>query len=153
MDYDVKFVEYKGGNIKVSYTVTPLNSHEEASIISRIDKPHEDFMRAWMELPEIARRLLEFPLANEDGEELGIMVTKVNFLTSKNFGRGMQLVALLLGFKNCKQPLQVVPQEAAVMQMLKKEAFDYAYHCKREQPTIDEAQDAYKNGGYPDEEE
>ena len=48
MDYDVKFVEYKGGNIKVSYTVTPLNSHEEASIISRIDKPHEDFMRAWM---------------------------------------------------------------------------------------------------------
>lgn len=37
MDYDVKFVEYKGGNIKVSYTVTPLNSHEEASIISRID--------------------------------------------------------------------------------------------------------------------
>ena len=64
MDYDVKFVEYKGGNIKVSYTVTPLNSHEEASIISRIDKPHEDFMRAWMELPEIARRLLEFPLAN-----------------------------------------------------------------------------------------
>lgn len=35
MDYDVKFVEYKGGNIKVSYTVTPLNSHEEASIISR----------------------------------------------------------------------------------------------------------------------
>ena len=91
MDYDVKFVEYKGGNIKVSYTVTPLNSHEEASIISRIDKPHEDFMRAWMELPEIARRLLEFPLANEDGEELGIMVTKVNFLTSKNFGRGMQL--------------------------------------------------------------
>lgn len=83
MDYDVKFVEYKGGNIKVSYTVTPLNSHEEASIISRIDKPHEDFMRAWMELPEIARRLLEFPLANEDGEELGIMVTKVNFLTSK----------------------------------------------------------------------
>lgn len=179
MDYDVKFVEYKGGNIKVSYTVTPLNSHEEASIISRIDKPHEDFMRAWMELPEIARRLLEFPLANEDGEELGIMVTKVNFLTSKNFGRGMQLVALLLGFKNCKQPLQVVtqkfyenavdhskrytdepfplqqlmPQVAAVMQMLKKEAFDYAYHCKREQPTIDEAQDAYKNGGYPDEEE
>jgi hypothetical protein len=122
---------------------------------------------------------LEFPLANEDGEELGIMVTKVNFLTSKNFGRGMQLVALLLVFKNCKQPLQVVtqkfyenavdhskrytdepfplqqlmPQEAAVMQMLKKEAFDYAYHCKREQPTIDEAQDAYKNGGYPDEEE
>lgn len=93
MDYDVKFVEYKGGNIKVSYTVTPLNSHEEASIISRIDKPHEDFMRAWMELPEIARRLLEFPLANEDGEELGIMVTKVNFLTSKNFGRGMQLAA------------------------------------------------------------
>lgn len=50
MDYDVKFVEYKGGNIKVSYTVTPLNSHEEASIISRIDKPHEDFMRAWHEL-------------------------------------------------------------------------------------------------------
>lgn len=36
MDYDVKFVEYKGGNIKVSYTVTPLNSHEEASIISRM---------------------------------------------------------------------------------------------------------------------
>lgn len=29
MDYDVKFVEYKGGNIKVSYTVTPLNSHED----------------------------------------------------------------------------------------------------------------------------
>jgi len=122
---------------------------------------------------------LEFPLANEDGEELGIMVTKVNFLTSKNFGRGMQLVALLLGFKNCKQPLQVVtqkfyenavdhskrytdepfplqqltPQEADIMLLLKKEAFDYAYHCKREQPTIDEAQDAYENGGYPDEEE
>lgn len=122
---------------------------------------------------------MEFPLANEDGEELGIMVTKVNFLTSKNFGRGMQLVALLLGFKNCKQPLQVVtqkfyenavdhskrytdepfplqqltPREADVMFLIKKEAFDYAYHCKREQPTIDEAQNAYENGGYPDEEE
>lgn len=36
MDYDVKFVEYKGGNIKVSYTVTPLNSHDVGLIEAKI---------------------------------------------------------------------------------------------------------------------
>lgn len=76
MDYDVKFVEYKGGNIKVSYTVTPLNSHEEASIISRIDKPHEDFMRAWMELPEIARRLLEFRWPTKTAKSLALWLPR-----------------------------------------------------------------------------
>lgn len=89
----------------------------------------------------------------------------------------MQLVVLMDGFKNSSEPLMVVtrkfytvavdyyrdgngkqiplqmllPKEVRLMESLKQEAFNYAYYCKREQPTVDEAQHAYESGAYPDE--
>lgn len=159
--YEVKFILAKGGNIKIRYSVSPSGAAPEENIVSRGDKPHEDFRRVWGKLPDIARRMLEMPLENEDGEELNIQIVKVNFPEHNDFGRGMQLVVLLSGFSTFKKPLQVtthkyysqelLPDEIKTMLELKKEAFDYAYHCKREQPTVDEAQAAYEAGGYPDE--
>lgn len=175
--YEVKFILAKGGNIKIRYSVAPSGAAPEENIVSRGDKPHEDFRRVWGKLPDIARRMLEMPLENEDGEELNIQIVKVNFPEHNDFGRGMQLVVLLSGFSTFKKPLQVtthkyysqapeyidlpsgraihcqelLPDEIKTMLELKKEAFDYAYHCKREQPTVDEAQAAYEAGGYPDE--
>ena len=43
------------------------------------------------------------------------------------------------------------PSLTSSMKELQKEAFAYAYHCKREQPTVEEAQHAYESGAYPDE--
>ena len=45
----------------------------------------------------------------------------------------------------------LLPKEVRLMESLKEEAFNYAYYCKREQPTVDEAQHAYESGAYPDE--
>lgn len=89
----------------------------------------------------------------------------------------MQIIVQLSGFTNCTQALQVVthkfyrraaeyidlptggkipcqellPDEIKTMKELQKETFAYAYHCKREQPTVEEAQNAYESGAYPDE--
>lgn len=174
--YEVKYVQVKQGTVKVRYTVTPSGGEPEESIVSRSDKVHEDFRKAWKELRKIAARFLEFPLQNEESKNLHVAVTKVNFLQHKDCGDGMQLVVLLQGFTHCREPLQVVthkfyecavdsyldnnkhprilqqllPDEIEVMEKLKDEAFAYAYYCKREQPTVDEAQAAYEAGGYPD---
>lgn len=177
--YEVKFILAKGGNIKIRYSVSPSGAAPEENIVSRGDRPHEDFRKVWDKLPNIARRMLELPLENADGQELNIQIVKVNFPEHNDFGKGLQLVVLLSGFNTFKKPLQVtthkyyrfatecidlpsgqtipcqqlLPDEIKTMIELKKEAFDYAYHCKREQPTIDEAQSAYENGAYPDEKE
>lgn len=183
--YEVKFILAKGGNIKIRYSVSPTDAAPEENIISRGDKPHEDFRRAWEKLPDIARRMLEIPLENAGGQELKIQIVKVNFPEHNDFGEGLQLVVLLSGFSTFKKPLQVTthkyyrhapeyidlptgqtapcqeltppcqeltPDEIKTMIELKQEAFAYAYYCKREQPTVDEAQAAYERGAYPDEE-
>lgn len=175
--YEVKFILAKGGNIKVRYAVNPVGAEPEESIVSRHDKPHEDFRDLWAQLTRVARRMLEFPLKNEAGQELQLSIIKVNFVGNKDFGNGMQLVVLLNNFRNFADPLQVVtrkfyetpveyykdenhkkialhlllPEEVKLMNKLKREAFAYAYYCKREQPTVDEAQRAYEAGAYPDE--
>ena len=177
-EFEVKFVVRKGGNTKVRYTVKPADAEPEESIVSRADVLHEDFRKLWAYLPTVARRMLEFPAENEDGRPLHMWITKVNFVSHKDFGDGMQLVVLMDGFKNSSEPLMVVtrkfytapvdyrrdsngkqiplqmllPNEVRLMESLKQEAFYYAYCCKREQPTIDEAQRAHENGAYPDEE-
>lgn len=177
-NYEVKFIVRKGGNTKVRYTVQPSDAEPEENIISRSDNPHQDFLKLWALLPNVARRMLEFPLENEDCKELHVWVTKVNFVFHKDFGEGMQLVVLIDGFKNFAEPLMVVtrkfyvspidyyrdelqrqvplqmllPDEVKLMHSLAQEAFYYAYYCKREQPTVEEAQRAYESGGYPDEE-
>lgn len=177
-NYEVKFIAQKGGSIKVRYTVRPVDAEPEENIISRSDRAHEDFRKLWDLLPGVARRMLEFPLLNEEGKYLDVWVTKVNFPVHKDFGEGMQLVVLAAGFKNFANALQIVthkfyktaidyiddgtgkqiplqqllPNEIKLMESLKEEAFNYAYHCKREQPTVDEAQRAYEQGAYPDEE-
>ena len=176
-EFEVKFIIRKGGSTKVRYTVKPTDAEPEESIVSRADVLHEDFRKLWALLPGVARRMLEFPAKNEDDLPLHMWVTKVNFVFHKDFGDGMQLVVLMDGFKNSPEPLMVVtrkfytaavdyyrdgngkqiplqmllPKEVRLMESLKEEAFNYAYYCKREQPTVDEAQHAYESGAYPDE--
>ena len=159
--YEVKYIQSKGGNTKVRYAVKPVGAEPEENIVSRHDKPHDDFRNLWAQLTRVARRMLEFPLKNEAGQELQLSIIKVNFVGHKDFGNGMQLVVLLNNFRNFADPLQVVtrkfyetpvlPDEVQLMNNLKREAFAYAYYCKREQPTVDEAQLAYEEGAYPDE--
>ena len=124
-----------------------------------------------------ARRFLEMPLESSDGGQLQVWVSKVNFPVHKDCGEGRQIIVQLSGFTNCTQALQVVthkfyrraaeyidlptgdkipcqellPDEIKTMKELQKEAFAYAYHYKREQPTVEEAQNAYESGAYPDE--
>lgn len=174
--FDVKYILRKGGCTKIRYSVRPVDAEPEESIISRADTPHEDFRRLWAKLPAVAARMLEFPLSNADGKNLVLRVTKVNFLEHKDYGYGMQLIVLVDGLANCSVPLQIVTHkfycnpvefrdkgkkkiplqslesdEKMLMEALKQEAFEYAYHGKRQQPTLDEAQDAYERGGFPDE--
>lgn len=176
--YEVNFIVAKGGVIKIRYSVSPTGAAPEENIISRGDRPHEDFRKVWDKLPGIARRMLEMPLENAEGQELKIQIVKVNFPEHNDFGEGLQLVVLLSGFSTFRKPLQVTthkyyrhapeyidlpsgqiapcqeltPDEIKIMIELKQEAFAYAYYCKREQPTVDEAQTAYERGAYPDEE-
>ena len=176
--YEVNYIAIKGGSIKIRYSVSPSGGIAEENIVSRSDKPHEDFQRVWGKLANIARRFLEMPLENAGGGPLQVWVSKVNFPVHKDFGEGMQIIVQLSGFINSTQALQVVtqkfyryapeyidlptgqripcqellPDEIKTMKELQQEAFAYAYHCKREQPTVEEAQKAYENGGYPDEE-
>lgn len=176
--YEINYISVKGGSIKIRYSVSPSGGVAEENIVSRSDKPHEDFQRVWGKLANIARRFLEMPLENAGGGPLQVWVSKVNFPVHKDFGEGMQIIVQLSGFINCTQALQVVtqkfyryaaeyidlptgqripcqellPDEIKTMKELQQEAFAYAYHCKREQPTVEEAQKAYENGGYPDEE-
>lgn len=176
-NYDVKYILSKGSCTQIRYTVCPADAEPEENIVSRADKPHEDFRKLWALLPGVAARLLEFPLQNADGLNIVLRITKVNFLESTKYGYGMQLVVLLEGMALCSTPLQIVtqkfycidtgkrrqgdkqipqqlllPNEQALMKKLKEEAFKYAYCGKRQQPTIDEAQRAYERGSYPDEE-
>lgn len=106
--YEVNYIAIKGGNIKIRYSVSPEGGVPEENIVSRSDKPHEDFQRAWSKLANIARRFLEMPLENSDGGQLQVWVSKVNFPVHKDFGEGMQIVVQLSGFINCTQALQVV---------------------------------------------
>ena len=174
--FDVKYIAHSGGCTQIRYTVRPADGTPEENIISRTDLPHEDFRKLWALLPTVAARLLEFPLENADGENLILKVTKVNFIDSTKNGYGMQLVVLVDGLALSQTPLQIVthkfycnevgrrhkgdrqipqqilePNEKKLMESLKKEAFEYAYYGKRQQPTITEAQRAYERGGYPDE--
>lgn len=46
---------------------------------------------------------------------------------------------------------QVLATERQIFDKLAREAFAYAYYGKREQPTLDEAAEAERNGGFADE--
>ena len=88
-NYDVKYILSKGGCTQIRYTVCPADAEPEENIISRADKPHEDFRKLWALLPGVAARFLEFPLQNADGQNIILRVTKVNFLDSTKYGYGM----------------------------------------------------------------
>lgn len=62
--YEINYIAVKGGSIKIRYSVSPTGGVPEENIVSRSDKPHEDFQRVWSKLANIARRFLEMPLEN-----------------------------------------------------------------------------------------
>ena len=45
--YEINYIAVKGGSIKIRYSVSPTGGVPEENIVSRSDKPHEDFQRAW----------------------------------------------------------------------------------------------------------
>lgn len=45
--YEINYIAVKGGSIKIRYSVSPMGGVPEGNIVSRSDKPHEDFQRAW----------------------------------------------------------------------------------------------------------
>ena len=81
-NYDVKYILSKGGCTQIRYTVCPADAEPEENIVSRADKPHEDFRKLWALLPSVAARFLEIPLQNADCQNIVLRVTKVNILDS-----------------------------------------------------------------------
>nr|DAL11029.1 MAG TPA_asm: hypothetical protein [Caudoviricetes sp.] len=170
--YEVKSVEYNGGLI-VNYEVIPAGASAETCIVSRTDKPHEDFIKLWLEVHKVATKMLEFPLENAEGTSMRLQVVKIKFLKSSKYGDGIQLVVQLWGLLYSLLPLRITThkyyqmgvdrnhdaqgtyfetqklssQEMALFDDIEKEAFAYAYYGKREQPTLDEAAEAETHGG------
>lgn len=89
--YEINYIAVKGGSIKIRYSVSPEGGVPEENIVSRSDKPHEDFRRVWSKLANIARRFLEMPLENSGGGQLQVWVSKVNFPVHKDCGEGCRL--------------------------------------------------------------
>lgn len=176
-NYSVYTISFNNGNLTVDYTITPVDSPPECCVVSRSDKPHSDFMQLWHQLAPIAKRFLEFPLLNEDRKDLHVQVVKVKYINSKKFGEGYQLTVHLWNLVHSLVPLrvtthkfyaegvdvnhhadgtglmtqQVLATERQIFDKLASEAFAYAYYGKREQPTLDEAAEAERNGGFADE--
>lgn len=176
-NYSVYTISFNNGNLTVDYAITPVDNPPECCVVSRSDKPHSDFMQLWHQLDPIAKRFLEFPLQNEDGKDLHVQVVKVKYVNNKKFGEGYQLTVHLWNLVHSRVPLrvtthkfyaegvdvshhadgtglmtqQVLATERQIFDKLAREAFAYAYYGKREQPTLDEAADAERNGGFADE--
>ena len=176
-NFSVYTIGFNNGNLTVDYAITPVDNPPECCVVSRSDKPHSDFMQLWHQLDPIAKRFLEFPLQNEDGKDLHVQVVKVKYVNNKKFGEGYQLTVHLWNLVHSRVPLrvithkfyaegvdvshhadgtglmtqQVLATERQIFDKLAREAFAYAYYGKREQPTLDEAADAERNGGFADE--
>lgn len=174
--YKIFKIERKDGLIGVDYEVTPENSPAERCFIRRSDIPHEDFVEAFAPLYEMAKRFIEIPLVIDDSTLL-MSIRTVRFLQSKSLGNGISMTIELEGLphaintfkittpkyfeiaagaklnrKGEAMPCQLLsPAEMEVIELLKEEAFKYAYFNKRQQPTVDEAQEAAENGGFRDE--
>ena len=54
--YEINYIAVKGGSIKIRYSVSPAGGVPEENIVSRSDKPHEDFQRAWSKLANLFRK-------------------------------------------------------------------------------------------------
>lgn len=176
-NFSVYTIGFNNGNLTVDYAITPVDNPPECCVVSRSDKPHSDFMQLWHQLDPIAKRFLEFPLQNEDGKDLHVQVVKVKYVNNKKFGEGYQLTVHLWNLIHSLVPLkvithkfyalgvdvnhrsdgtslitqQVLDTERHIFDKLAREAFAYAYYNKREQPTLDEAAEAERNGGFADE--
>lgn len=176
-NYTVYAIGVNNGKLTVDYAITPVDNPPECCVVSRSDKPHSDFRQLWHQLTPIAKRFLEFPLKNEDGNDLHIQVVKVKYISSNKYGEGYQLTVHLWNLIHSLVPLrvtthkfyaegvdvnhhddgtglmtqQVLDPERKIFDQLAREAFAYAYYGKREQPTLDEAADAERNGGFADE--
>ena len=106
-NYSVYTISFNNGNLTVDYAITPVDSPPECCVVSRSDKPHSDFMQLWRQLTPIAKRFLEFPLKNEDGNDLHIQVVKVKYISSNKYGEGYQLTVHLWNLIHSLVPLRV----------------------------------------------
>lgn len=171
-NYNVYSVSWDTGMIAVDYSVTTKDLHSERCRIVRSEVPHEDFVKAYKAMEQLARTFIEIPL--KDPQVLGLTVKKVNFLSSAKLGSGVRISVEVLVPNSIEElkittprywesfygdpagggrpgPNEMLQQEKKAVDLLKKEAFKYAYMGKRQQPTLEEAAAASKAGRFTDE--
>lgn len=162
----------------VSYEIHYNDNRVKSQSTSVWEEPHQDFMDSLIEMQLLAQSMIELPMVNSDGEECMMNIKNIKFLKSDKYGRGVKFKLAVEGLSSshdpviintpsfyeraphCKEnivdeesyPLQELDeQQLFSLQKMAMEAVKLVYYNKRKQPTIEEAAEAAKNGGYADE--
>lgn len=179
--YTIEKIDTKG-SLTVTFSVSAAKADggfvNETMTVTKYRDVHPDLKAAFKPIPEMIKRLLEMPLVNCYGEVLEMVPHKIKFIESDKYGSGVKFTASLNGlglsdekitistpsyYKSAKLVHedihgkrglnQLTQEEWQALEVLKREAFLYAYHNKCLQPTVDEAAKAAANGGFADEKE
>ena len=177
--HEVNSISLKGG-ITISFGVRVETEEGEYKsehlTVTKFRTPHQDFKAAFEAIKPLAERMIELPLQNGLGERIQLVVSKIKFVEHKDYGAGVRIAANLYNLAFAEKNIlintpvyyqkevgsythngreifnnKLTEEEYKALELLKEEAFKYAYYDKCEQPTVMEAQEAYEAGGYADE--
>ena len=177
--FDVLSIRFSGRHwITVSYEIHYHDDKVKGQSTSVWEEPHQDFMNSLMEMQTLASSIIELPMVNSDGEECMMNIKNINFLKSDKHGRGVKFKLAVEGLSKSKDPViintqsfyehgphskknilgeelyplqELDEQQLFSLQKMAMEAIKLVYYNKRKQPTLEEAAEAEKNGGYADE--
>ena len=164
-EYEVYSIGRKDGQITIDYAVFPEGAASERCKVTRSDIPHPDFTEIFLKFIDIAIDHAEIGTKSE------IIISKITFLSTKNFGKGIKIAFEIDSLNKSVDNLKIVtpgyyelpkaidtdengneqefnklsPTEAYKIKKLKEEAFAYAYHGKRQQVTLQEAAKEYED--------
>lgn len=171
-------IDEKSQKTTVSYGVNYSNGRTRRQSTSLYDKPHGDFTRWLVAMQVMAKSMIELPIQNKDGEVVILNIRSIIFLDSNKYGYGVKFKIAITGLTDSVDPVIIdspkyfaiaphyksIPYTKATVPMqelswedkqqlicIAREAIYFAFYGKREQPTLDEAAEAVKNGGYADE--
>ena len=84
--YDVqRIITRPDGGIEVSYSVTPHDACPQTARVVRTERPHPDFLAAFLPMSDMFKKFLEIRLP----DDVLVTVRKVTFLESSSYGRGV----------------------------------------------------------------
>ena len=167
-------ISFKGGTCCVDYQVTPEDGSPERNKVRKSDKLHGDFESLLCRIRNMAAEMLEIGLTNVDGSSLNIDIESIVFLEVELSGLANSYDDIFITtpayYALGKYPRQAYDDEeidedgiirmqqlsveqVALIKQLKDEAFKFAYYGKKLQPTVEEAAEAAKSGGFKDEKE